>query len=196
MDRPSKVSLPLELNFDARRTTCHCADPSSDAGCDCFSSSAAIGTGRFRADIRTTAQLRKPFVNVTDKAGNSVRLNEWNEPKPDIALLSARDDFYASRHPGPEDILLIVEVADSSLKFECVCVFGVHGSYLTVRQLRRGDVWTPMLLPDCTLLVDTCRRGPGPRTARKLRERARSWTVPTRKTWQGFNRSRSRGFSA
>jgi hypothetical protein len=37
---------------------------------------------------------------------NSVRFNEWNEPKPDVALLIPKDDFYASRHPGPEDILL------------------------------------------------------------------------------------------
>ena len=35
-----------------------------------------------------------------------------------VLPLRSRADFYASAHPGPEDILLIVEVADSSLGFD------------------------------------------------------------------------------
>jgi Uma2 family endonuclease len=38
--------------------------------------------------------------------------------EPDVVLLRPKDDFYASKHPAPADILLIVEVADSSLKFD------------------------------------------------------------------------------
>jgi Putative restriction endonuclease len=38
-----------------------------------------------------------------------------SEPEPDITLLRPRPDFYASGHPRPNDILLIIEVADSSL---------------------------------------------------------------------------------
>ena len=38
-----------------------------------------------------------------------------SEPEPDITLLRPRPDFYASGHPRPSDILLIIEVADSSL---------------------------------------------------------------------------------
>ncbi len=49
---------------------------------------------------------------------SSIRLNNWNEPEPDVVLLRPKADFYASKHPGPEDILLIVEVSDSSLKFD------------------------------------------------------------------------------
>ena len=49
---------------------------------------------------------------------NPVRLNEHAEPEPDLALLQPRDDAYASAHPGPESVLLIVEVADTSLAFD------------------------------------------------------------------------------
>jgi hypothetical protein len=47
---------------------------------------------------------------------NSVTIGEYSEPEPDIALLKPRPDFYAEAHPGPEDVLLIVEVADTSLE--------------------------------------------------------------------------------
>lgn len=49
---------------------------------------------------------------------NPVRLNDLSEPLPDIALLNPRDDFYADHHPAPEDILLVVEVADTSLAYD------------------------------------------------------------------------------
>jgi Uma2 family endonuclease len=46
---------------------------------------------------------------------NPVLLGDLNAPQPDIALLKRRDDFYAHGHPQPEDVLLLVEVADTSL---------------------------------------------------------------------------------
>jgi Uma2 family endonuclease len=47
---------------------------------------------------------------------NPVRLSDFSEPQPDLALLRRRDDFYRERHPRPEDVLLIVEVAATSLR--------------------------------------------------------------------------------
>ena len=44
-----------------------------------------------------------------------MRLDDNNRPEPDIALLKWRDDLYASRSPAPEDILLLIEVSDSTL---------------------------------------------------------------------------------
>jgi Uma2 family endonuclease len=44
-----------------------------------------------------------------------VRLGEYSEP---LAVLLPRKDFYMSRHPLPADTLLIVEVSDSSLRFD------------------------------------------------------------------------------
>jgi len=49
---------------------------------------------------------------------NPIRLDEYSEPEPDLALLRPRDDFYATAHPGPGDVLLVVEVADSSLRYD------------------------------------------------------------------------------
>jgi Uma2 family endonuclease len=48
----------------------------------------------------------------------SVRLDLYNEPEPDLVLLRPRADFYASRHAGPKDILLIIEIADSSVEYD------------------------------------------------------------------------------
>jgi Uma2 family endonuclease len=47
-----------------------------------------------------------------------IRVGEHSEPQPDVALLRSRQDFYASAHPTPQDILLLVEVADSSLEYD------------------------------------------------------------------------------
>lgn len=50
---------------------------------------------------------------------NSVRIGRRSEPQPDLAVLRRRADFYAAGEPpGPADILLLVEVADSSLRFD------------------------------------------------------------------------------
>ena len=47
-----------------------------------------------------------------------VRLGEETEPQPDLLLLAPRSDFYASAHPGPEHVLLLVEVSDSSTEYD------------------------------------------------------------------------------
>ena len=53
-----------------------------------------------------------------DRIQNPVRLNDSSEPEPDITLLAWRDDFYVSGHPGPDDVLLLIEVADSTVDFD------------------------------------------------------------------------------
>ncbi len=50
---------------------------------------------------------------------NPVRLNRFNEPRPDFAVFRPRADFYATgERPGPADTLLVIEVADSSLRYD------------------------------------------------------------------------------
>ncbi len=46
------------------------------------------------------------------------RASDLSQPQPDVALVRPRDDFYAGGHPGPADLLLVVEVADTSLRFD------------------------------------------------------------------------------
>jgi Uma2 family endonuclease len=47
-----------------------------------------------------------------------IRIGDFSLPEPDIALLRPRDDFYASAYPTPEDILMLVEVAESSVRYD------------------------------------------------------------------------------
>lgn len=51
-------------------------------------------------------------------AQNPVVLDEHSEPQSDIALLKPRADFYTKAHPGPKDVLLLIEVADSSAHYD------------------------------------------------------------------------------
>lgn len=57
---------------------------------------------------------RAATVSVQDP----IRLNDFSEPQPDLALLKRRDDFYSSGHPTAEDVLLVVEVAESSVQYD------------------------------------------------------------------------------
>ena len=68
-------------------------------------------------------RLTKLFVlhadeNAIVRVQSPVRLSEASEPEPDLALLAPREDNYAARHPRPDDVLLVVEVADTSLPFD------------------------------------------------------------------------------
>jgi Uma2 family endonuclease len=49
---------------------------------------------------------------------NPIRLDDNSEPQPDIAILKPRDDFYEEGLPTPSDILLIIEVADSTIAYD------------------------------------------------------------------------------
>lgn len=57
---------------------------------------------------------RSAIVGVQDP----IRLSDYSEPQPDLAVCRRREDFYATGHPEPADVLLLVEVADSSLMFD------------------------------------------------------------------------------
>ena len=47
---------------------------------------------------------------------NPLRLGESSEPQPDIAVV--RDRSYAAAHPEAADVLLLIEVADTTLEFD------------------------------------------------------------------------------
>ena len=110
----------------------------------------------------------------------AVRLPSGSEPEPDIALLRPQRDFYASGLPTPADILLVVEVADSSydrdinVKLLLYARAGVTetwildvgrdqleaysepsaGGYRLHRLYRRGETIAPLAFPDLALAVD------------------------------------------
>jgi Uma2 family endonuclease len=47
-----------------------------------------------------------------------VRLSRSSEPEPDIAVLNAKTDYYRHGHPAGADTLLVIEVSDSSLRYD------------------------------------------------------------------------------
>ncbi len=49
---------------------------------------------------------------------NPIRLNKHSELYPDVAILRPRDDFYIGGKPTADDILLVVEVSDTTLHYD------------------------------------------------------------------------------
>ena len=109
---------------------------------------------------------------------NPVRLGASFEPQPDVALLRFRNDNYLS-HPTASDILLVIEVSDSSLSYDrttkipayasamvaecwllnlpddCVEEFALPGpdGYRQHSVHHRGERITPVALPDLSISV-------------------------------------------
>ncbi len=52
----------------------------------------------------------KVVVGVQDP----VRLSQFSEPQPDLSILHPRQDFYSKSHPQPQDVYLLIEVADTT----------------------------------------------------------------------------------
>ncbi len=68
-------------------------------------------------------RLVRLFVQKLDdramvSAQNSIRLQNNSEPQPDIAILKWRDDSYEEGLPTSEDVLLIIEVSDSTIAYD------------------------------------------------------------------------------
>jgi Uma2 family endonuclease len=111
---------------------------------------------------------------------SSFRLSPNSEPEPDIILLRPKADFYASALPGPADVLLIVEVCDSSLEYDrdvklpLYAAAGIAEAWLTdlslevvlqfvgpnvdgyrhMTRYRRGEALVCTAVPDLTIRVD------------------------------------------
>ena len=47
-----------------------------------------------------------------------IALDAYSEPEPDLVLLRPRADFYAAAHPAAGDVLLAIEVADTSASYD------------------------------------------------------------------------------
>jgi Uma2 family endonuclease len=111
---------------------------------------------------------------------NPIELDDTSEPQPDLTLLQPRPDFYESGHPQPEDIFLIVEVADTTAKFDrgvkiplyakdniaevwlvdinqqCIEVYRQPSptGYKNVQTFQRGQTLSIQAFPDIEITVD------------------------------------------
>jgi Uma2 family endonuclease len=109
-----------------------------------------------------------------------VRLGQYSEPEPDVALLRPRADRYRGGLPPlAEDVLLLIEVADSTLRFDREVkapLYARHGipelwivdlaggsvlvhrepgpeGYRVLQEARPGATLAPALLPEAVLAV-------------------------------------------
>ncbi|WP_330205281.1 Uma2 family endonuclease [Cyanobacterium sp. Dongsha4] len=58
--------------------------------------------------------LDKALISVQ----NSIQLDNYSEPQPDLVVAKLRDDFYATKPIQPDDICLLIEVSDSTIKYD------------------------------------------------------------------------------
>lgn len=78
-----------------------------------------IGSPHATAVRRLTTLLTYRLgLQVIINVQNPVSISEDSEPKPDIAVLPFRDDYYAGSGVTPKDVLLLIEVSDSTLKYD------------------------------------------------------------------------------
>ena len=124
------------------------------------------------------------FVSVQ----NPLQLDPITVFQPDLAILRPRDDFYMDSHPTPEDVLLVIEVSDSSVDYdrnvkipkyalagvsEVWQVNLVYGfvdkfsdldattvRYRSIARYSHSQRITPTLLPDMSLGIDKILRQP------------------------------------
>lgn len=127
-------------------------------------------------------RVNRAFARLGDRVMLSIqdplRLDDNGEPEPDVAVL--RPDAPEDRHPGPGDVLLVVEVADTSLAYDRgtkAPLYVRHGipelwivdlggervevhrepspsGYRLVRALGRGQRASPLFAPDLVVEVD------------------------------------------
>jgi Uma2 family endonuclease len=139
----------------------------------------SIGTGHFTC----VNQLNRLLVRGVGDAAvvsvqNPVRLDEHTEPQTDLAVLRVRD--YRESLPVPEDVLLLIEVSDTTLSYDRgvklplyaragikeVWIADLAGEaierntypsedgYRTLERARRGEKIEPTVLPELSLGVD------------------------------------------
>lgn len=110
----------------------------------------------------------------------AVRLDDYSEPQPDLALLRFREDFYETGKPTPADILLLIEVSDRSIGYDrgprlaayaragipevwvvsrgerriAAYTEPAGGAYAVVRYFGAGSSVAPQAFPDIALAVD------------------------------------------
>lgn len=71
-------------------------------------------TLRTLAELFSDALSKRAIISIQDP----IRLDDHSEPEPDLALLRRRADRYKHAHPSASDVLLVVEVSQTSLHYD------------------------------------------------------------------------------
>lgn len=111
---------------------------------------------------------------------NPIRIDDYSEPQPDVSLRKPRADFYAEAHPTADDILLVIEVADTSVEYDRhvkvplyaqvgipevwlvnlsedlieIYTDAANGSYKNVRRVKHGESFSLQAVPGIAFSVD------------------------------------------
>jgi Uma2 family endonuclease len=111
---------------------------------------------------------------------NPTSIDEYSEPVPDVSLLKPRSDFYTVSHPLPSDVLLVIEISHTTLRFDTkikgllyaeaeipeywivnipqnvleVRTKPANGRYTRHEVLAHGQVVSPVALPGVSFWVD------------------------------------------
>ena len=138
--------------------------------------------GRLHAgcvDYLTSFFVSRVGGRANVRVQNPVRLDNYSEPQPDITLLKHKESFYREGHPKPSDVLLLIEVADSSgaydrsVKIPLYAKNGIvefwivdleqrlieayreldQNAYQQTATYRPGETLSPQLFPDVVLNV-------------------------------------------
>ena len=89
-----------------------------------------IGTGHASVSVRLNRLLvRRAGDEAIVSVATPLKLPPWSMPQPDFLVLKQRFDDYASGHPGANDVLLAVEVSDTSLRYDRVAKARVYASH-------------------------------------------------------------------
>ena len=120
---------------------------------------------------------RAANLDVIVSVQSPVLLPDLSEPEPDVALLRPREDFYSGGHPEPEDVLLLIEVSDTTLDYDrntklpLYARFGIpeawivdlvgdtietysrpaEGTYQEITLLKHGETLSPKAIPGLKL---------------------------------------------
>lgn len=136
-------------------------------------------SGHLKRIIKLFSTLAQDAAIIS--AQDPLQLGDLSEPEPDFMLLKPVDDFYTSRHPDANDVILLIEVAESSLPYDQnqkLRLYAMHGvpeywllnlndsclevyrephgeTYAQKSTLRAGDSVTLTQLPDLTIQVSS-----------------------------------------
>ena len=109
-----------------------------------------------------------------------VRLDDYNEPEPDLAVIRPRSDHYRTSHPAPADVFFLIEVMNTSAAYDRGVKLGLYARsgipevwlvdlnaervdvyrrpegnvYREITVHQRGQSVAPQAFPDATLTVD------------------------------------------
>lgn len=118
---------------------------------------------------------------VIVRTQSPIVLDDFSEPEPDVSILRFRGDYYRSAHPRPDDVLLVIEVAETTIRFDRSVKSSLYaraglseylifnlpddlvesyarpeaGAYQNTQLLKRGDRFESLVVPELMLDVET-----------------------------------------